>query len=174
MPLAVAAGILSRIVTWIVSASRLLTLAIMAWIASILVISVALRFVFNLSITWVGESCSLLLVWLMLSVAPLGFHEHFHIAIDAITNRASHRVRQWLALFASLCTAAFFTIAFYFGLLSTISEFQVRLVSLPITRGWFTAMLPLSSAAVLLICLDNVLGLIRGRALPQHPGRRPA
>jgi TRAP-type C4-dicarboxylate transport system permease small subunit len=174
LPFAVATGILGRIVVTVVSACRLLTLAIMAWIASILVISVVLRFAFNLTITWVGESCSLLLVWLMLSVAPLGFHEHFHIAIDAVTKRASHRVRLWLALFASLCTAAFFSITLYFGILSTISEFQVRLVSLPITRGWFTVMLPLSSAAVLLVCLDNILTLVRQGRLPGHPDRRSA
>src|ERR1700685_1868481 len=138
------------------SACRLLTIGIRAWLALILVVSVALRFILNASITWVGESCSLLLVWLMLAVAPLGFHEHFHIAIDIVATRASDRVRLPLAMLANLFTAAFFIITFSFGTLSTISEFQVRLVSLPITRGWFAAMLPLSSAAVLLVCLDNI------------------
>ena len=174
MPFALVAAILGRIVAKIVSACRLLAFAIMAWIASILVIRVALRLVLNMSLTWVGESCSLLLVWLMLSVAPLGFHEQFHIAIDIVTNKAPHRVRRWLLLFANLCTGAFFAISFYYGILSTISELQVRLVSLPITRGWFTAMLPVSSAAVLLVCLDNIFTLVCRGDLPPHSSRQPA
>jgi TRAP-type C4-dicarboxylate transport system permease small subunit len=167
-------GIVARIVAIVLRACRLLTIALMLWLASILVISVSLRLLWNLSITWVGESCSLLLVWLMLAVAPLGFHEHFHIAIDLVANRVSHRVYLSLAILANLCTAVFFGITYYFGILSTISEFQVRLVSLPIVRGWFTALLPLSSAAVLLVCLDNVLTLARRKDLPQHPDGRPA
>jgi C4-dicarboxylate transporter, DctQ subunit len=157
-------AIVGRLVAKVLSAARLLTITLMLWIALVLVISVVLRFALNVSVTWVGESCSLLLVWLMLAVAPLGFHEHFHIAIDIVANYVSPRVRLWFALFVNVCTAAFFSITCYFGILSTIFEFQVRLVSLPIPRGWFTIMLPVSSAAVLLVCLDNTLKLVSGRA----------
>jgi TRAP-type C4-dicarboxylate transport system permease small subunit len=169
-----AAELLERTVAAVLRGYRLLTIAIMVWIAGVLVLSVALRLLLNWSLTWVGEACSLLLVWLMLSVAPLGFHEHFHIAIDLVGKRASPRLRRSLGVLTTLCTAAFFAIAGYFGLLSTISEFQVRLVSLPITRGWFMLMLPVSSAAVLLVCLGNLCKLGSRADSASRPGSPPS
>lgn len=168
-----AASGFSRAVARVLALCRLVTLTLIAWLTVILIVSVVMRVLFGTSIAWVEESSSILLVWLMLFVAPLGFHERFHITVGLMSDRTPRRVRILAALLANLCTAAFFAVTLYFGTRSTLSEFDVRLVSLPFARGWVTWVLPVASAAIIAVSLDNVLTVIRLRDIP-HDGAGPA
>ena len=161
LPLTGFQGGLDLLVRRVIRGCEFLTMAIGTWLMVILVVSVFTRYVLNYSLSWVDESSSLLLVWLMLAVAPIGFHENFHISMGFVVENVQRPIRFVLALFINLGTALFFAIAGYYGILSTIIEFGALLFSIPITRGWVTWILPLSSAVILLVCLNNVLAILR-------------
>jgi TRAP-type C4-dicarboxylate transport system permease small subunit len=151
---------LDQLVGWLMRICRYCIIAITGWLTLILVISVFARFVFNYSLAWVDETSSLLLVWLMLTVAPLGFHENFHIALGLRTDTWPHGVRVVLGVVVNLATIAFFSMIAYFGSISTISDFSSQLFSLPVARGWATWVLPVSSIVIVLVCFRNLVVLM--------------
>jgi TRAP-type C4-dicarboxylate transport system permease small subunit len=150
---------LDGLVALLMRGCRFLTVAIMLWLTLVLVTSVLLRVFLDISLTWVDETSSLLLVWLMLAVAPLGFHENFHIAVEVLAENTSPRTRRALGLLINLGGVLFFSITLVFGIASTVIDAQVPLYSLPIARSWMTWMLPASSAAIILVCINNIFGL---------------
>ena len=171
LPLTGFEGGLDRLVRRLIRGCEFLAMAIGIWLMVILVINVFTRYVLNFTLFWVDESSELLLVWLMLAVAPIGFHENFHITMSFLGDVAPRPVRFVLALFTNLGTVLFFVIAGYYGILSTINEFGSSLFSIPIMRGWVTWILPVSSAVILLVCLNNILAVLRlGDKLPAKGG----
>jgi TRAP-type C4-dicarboxylate transport system permease small subunit len=154
---------LTRLVAALMRGCRFLIVAIMLWLTLVLIVSVLMRVVLNVSLTWVDETSSLLLVWLMLAVAPLGFHENFHIAVGLFSENAAPRARMILGLAVNLAVILFFAITLVFGIASTIMDAQMPLYSLHVARSWMTWVLPASSAVIILVCLDNILGLLAER-----------
>ena len=161
---------LDRLVGRLMKLCEYMTIVIGIWLMCALVAAVFFRYVLNSSLTWVDESSSLLLVWLMLSVAPLGFHENFHIRVNAIVDSVPRPLRLVLGLFINACTALLFGIAGYYGVLNTIVELDAELFSIPLMRGWVTWYLPALSAVILLVVLNNVLKTIRLGDLPPMAG----
>jgi TRAP-type C4-dicarboxylate transport system permease small subunit len=161
---------LDRLVKRLMLICRYSIVAIIGWLTLILVVSVFARFVFNYSLAWVDESSSLLLVWLMLAVAPLGFHENFHISLHILSEASPQRMKVLIGTAVNLATIAFFSITAYFGTVSTISDFSAQLFSIPVARGWATWILPVSSVVVMVVCLRNIVVLIKDVAgAPVHP-----
>lgn len=152
---------LDRLVALLMQGCRRLAITLTIWLTIILVVNVFTRYVLNSSLTWVDETSSLLLVWLMWAIAPLGFHENFHISVGVLAEHASRPYRVAIGLFINFATMIFFSITFYYGILSTIAEFNVPLYSIPISRGWMTWVLPASSIVILLVCINNSLAIIR-------------
>jgi TRAP-type C4-dicarboxylate transport system permease small subunit len=164
---------LDRLVKLLMLICRYFIIAIIGWLTLILVISVFARFVFNYSLAWVDESSSLLLVWLMLAVAPLGFHENFHISLHILNEALPPKVKAVIGTAINLATIAFFSLIAYFGTISTISDFSSQLFSIPVARGWATWILPLSSVIVIVVCLRNIVMLFKdaasGSVYPEAP-----
>lgn len=161
---------LDRLVAWIVRACELLTIALGGWLVIALVAGVFFRYVLNNSLTWVDESSSLLLVWLMLVVTPIGFHQGFHIAVNVVVDRAPRRARMVLGLFSTACSMLLFAIAGWYGLPVIVNDFDTQLASIPMMRGWFTFILPVACVAVLLVLLNNAFKIVRRGDLPESTG----
>jgi TRAP-type C4-dicarboxylate transport system permease small subunit len=157
---------LDRLVERLIRGCEIVVIAIGIWLMTALIASVFFRYVLNSSLTWADESSSFLLVWLMLAVAPIGFHQNFHIAVSFLVDRAPRPLRVFLGLFVNSCTALLFGIAGYYGIDQTIIELGTELASMPISRAWFTWVLPAGSAIVLLVCLNNMLKILRRGDLP--------
>lgn len=161
---------LDRLVGHLMRPCEILTIAVGIWLAVVLFVNVFCRFVLNFSLTWVDESSEALLAWLMLAVAPIGFHQNFHINMGVLVESAPRPIRFTVAILINLGVAWFFIIAGYFGVLSTIAEFHRPLFSVPITRGYVTWILPASSALVLLVCFNNLVKVLRLRDMPPSTG----
>jgi TRAP-type C4-dicarboxylate transport system permease small subunit len=158
--------ILEFIVRWIVKICEWMTITIGGWLGFILVVAVFFRYVLNRSLTWSAESSTFLLVWLMLSVAPLGFHEGIHISVDVVVNRFPGPLRRVMGIFINLSAFFLFAVTGYYGIFLAIDHFGTELASIPIKQGWFTSFLPVSCLFVLFVCLNNIVKIIRtGNAL---------
>jgi TRAP-type C4-dicarboxylate transport system permease small subunit len=152
---------LDKLVERMIRGCEIIIVSIGIWLMVAMIASVFFRYVLNSSLTWADESSSFLLVWLMLAVAPIGFHENFHVAVSLVVDRVPRLVRVFLGLFINSCTALLFGIAGYYGIDQTIIEMGTELASMPISRAWFTWALPAGSVAVLLVCLNNMLRILR-------------
>ncbi len=151
---------LDRLVGWLTRFCRISVIIITTWVTVALIFSVCARVIFNNSIAWVDETSSLLLVWLMLAVAPLGFRNNFHISVDVLGEIFPTWGRVATAVIANLAAIIFFSIVTYFGIAATIKEISTPLYSLPIARSWMTWVLPVSSIIIVLVCISNLLNLV--------------
>ena len=158
--------ILDGCVRWIIKICEFITIVIGGWVAFILVVAVFFRYVLNSSLTWSAESSTLLLVWLMLAVAPLGFHEGIHISVDLLATHSPRPIRILLGIFINLCALLLFAITGYFGIFLTIDHFGTELASIPMKQGWFTLFLPISCLFVLVVCINNIVKIIQVRDIP--------
>ena len=147
---------LERLVIAIVRVCEVITIALGAFIAITLVSGVFFRYVLNSSIGWIEEVAPLTLVALMLSVAPIGFHENIHIRVEVLIDRAPRSLRMLLGLFINGAAILLFGIAGWYGVNVAVTDFGTELDSVPIRRGWFTAYLPVASVAVWLVCMNNI------------------
>jgi TRAP-type C4-dicarboxylate transport system permease small subunit len=152
---------LDWIVERVVKVCEYLAIAIGGWVAVSLVVGVFFRYVLNSSLIWVDEIGSLLLVWMMLAVSPIGFHRYIHISVEVVVERLPRRGRVVLGVFMNLCSILLFGIIGYYGVFLAIDEFGTDLASMFIKRGWFTSFMPIASAAVLLVCINNILKILR-------------
>ncbi len=157
---------LDRLVGRLIRGCEVVVIAIGIWLMVTLIAGVFFRFVVNSPIIWVPESSSFLLVWLMLAIAPIGFHENFHISVTVLMDRVPRLARMVLGLFINSCIVLLFGIAGYYGIFNTIIEVGSELSSIPIARAWFTWVLPVGSVVVLLVCLNNVLKIFRRGDVP--------
>jgi C4-dicarboxylate transporter, DctQ subunit len=151
---------LDRLVGWLISFCRVSVIVITTWVTAVLIFSVCARVIFNNSIAWVDETSSLLLVWLMLAVAPLGFRENFHISVDVLGEISPSWGRAATTVISNLAAIIFFSIVGYFGVVSTIKEAETPLFSLPIAFSWVSWVLPASSAIIVLVCISNLLNMV--------------
>lgn len=162
--------LLDRSVERLIRACEIITIVVGIWLMIAMIAGVFFRYVLNNSLTWVDESSGLLLVWLMLAIAPIGFHQHFHIAVTLVVDKAPRLLRIALGIFINASTATLFGIAGYYGIFNTIIEMGSELSSMPFARAWFTWVLPVGSLAILLVCLNNVVRILRSGELPTREG----
>lgn len=162
---------LDRLVGRLIRGCEIIVMAIGIWLMVILIASVFFRYVLNSPIVWVPESSAFLIVWLMLAVAPIGFHQNFHISVVIVVEKAPRPLRVVLGLFINLCTVLLFSVAGYYGIFNTIIEVGSELSSIPLARAWFTWVMPAGSAVVLLVCFNNMLKILRQGDLPTLGGK---
>lgn len=157
---------LELIVKWIIKVCEFLTIIIGGWLAFILVVAVFFRYVLNRSLTWSAESSTFLLVWLVLAVAPLGFHEGIHISVEVLLNWLPRWLRSVLGIFINFSAFLLFAVTGYFGVFLSIDHFGSQLASIPIKQGWFTSFLPISCLFVLFVCIKNIVNILRMGDIP--------
>ena len=79
---------LDRLVGRLIRGCEIIVMAIGIWLMVTLIAGVFFRYVLNSPIIWVPESSAFLIVWLMLAVAPIGFHQNFHISVVIVVEKA--------------------------------------------------------------------------------------
>ena len=152
---------LDALVLRIVRICELIAIFVGGWLTLTLVLGVFFRYVLNSSIGWLSEVSPLMLVVLMLAVAPIGFHENIHISVEVLVAKVARPLRVALVLFG---------VAGWYGAKVVGFDMGRELDSLPIVRAWFTVAMPVASAAVWLVCINNMLKILRLGDLPPRTG----
>lgn len=161
---------LDQLVGGIVRVCEWITIALGGFIAAALVAGVFFRYVLNSSVGWLAEVCPLLLVVLMLTVAPIGFHENIHIRVEVLIDRAPRAARMALGVFINAAAMLLFGIAGWYGMKVAGTDFGTELDSFPVARGWFTGYLPVAAVAVWLVCINNMIKIFRIGDIPARGG----
>lgn len=101
--------ILDRILMWI--AGGLLCLMV-----SVVLIQVAMRYVFNAPTAWSEEFSTLLFVWMTMLGIPLALRHHQHIAIDLLAQKSRGLPKKILAISSNLFFLGTFTAVAYLSI----------------------------------------------------------
>ncbi|MEV8467659.1 TRAP transporter small permease [Fluviibacterium sp. DFM31] len=117
--------------------ARLVVIACMAVMVSIVSAQVIMRYVFNDSIDWADEVSRLTFVATVFLAIPLGLRDGAHVGIDLITRRLPPRVRKGLARVMALLAAAMLLVVFVATIRVAATTWSERLGSLNMTSSVF-------------------------------------
>jgi TRAP-type C4-dicarboxylate transport system permease small subunit len=150
---------LDPIVIPLVRLCEALSVLIGSFVTIALVFSVVSRYAFNYSLGWIEETSSIFMAWMMFLISPVGFHEHIHIGVEFLLEKAPGRIRSGLEALINLGTIALFILVGYYGVSVAQADFSIMMSTLPIARGWFLLVIPFSSAIVVVVCANNLIRL---------------
>lgn len=88
---------------------KFIIVSILSLMASLSMVQVILRYIFNIGWTWVTEILILGFINVSIAAASTGFKNGVHIGVTVLIKRFPYRFKKILAIFASICSIAIFT-----------------------------------------------------------------
>lgn len=139
---------------------ELLTILIGSFLIGSLVVNVILRYAFNYSFGWIDELASVALPSLMFIICVVGFHEKSHIGVSYLLDRIPEKYRQLLEFLINVGIIILFAIVGYYGVFVAKTEMAVVLSTVPLPRGIFFCVIPLTSGAIVIVSINHILAIL--------------
>ena len=159
-----------RCIRFLVRLAALITVLIAFFITIAMILGVFFRFAFNSSIIWTEEISSLLLSVMMFLVIGIGLHERIHISVGVVLDRLPEKGRMLLDLGIQVFCSFFFAIVFWEGLKVAQIGMGMMLATVELPRGVFQYAAPIGCAFAMLVSINNIIKLLRGRQIPPIRG----
>ena len=118
------------------------------------------RYVLNNQSAWTEELAKMLLVWMSLLGASIGFIRKSHLGVDYFVSKLNDKMQIIGQIVVYLLIAAFASIAMiYGGVRLVISTFQAHqlLQALQIETGYFYLALPISGFFIFVFSIETVI-----------------
>jgi len=150
----------------LIKALEFSVIVIMAVLVLDVVWQVFTRFVLNDPSKWTEELANVLLVWVGLLGASLGFVRHVHLGVDYFVNKVHGRARHVIDIVVLVLVIFFAGSVLIYGGGSKI----IAMLSLPVPKltpalqvkqAYFFFVLPLSGFFIVLASLDDLIGKVR-------------
>ena len=122
---------------------------------------VVFRYFLNDPLTWSDELARYLFVWCAFLGWVIAARRRSHLAIGSLPQRASKRVRAFLALFAAAAAIAFAAVLAFYGTRIAVRNFDVDTTALFFTMGAVYAIVPLAAISVGLHALADAGAALR-------------
>lgn len=122
-------------------------------VATLVLLAVILRYVFNSPITWGEELVIGLFTWMVFVGAAAAIRSHMHIRIDVIGGLLARPGLRWLNLVTLLVGIAIIVIMLWACHEYVMQELVVESPMLGVSKAWFAAAMP----SGLLLMLVHVL-----------------
>ncbi|HQM90291.1 MAG: TRAP transporter small permease [Syntrophobacterales bacterium] len=130
------------------------------------------RYVFNWTPEWSEELARYLFVWVTFIGSALIMGESGHLAVQFVPNHfKGTAVGKALEVLINLCGYVFIFILFFQGAKMTrVMTFQIS-PGMEIPMSWVYAVIPLSSALMLLYLVKDTVRIVKGFSGPGGEGR---
>ncbi len=130
------------------------------------------RYVFNWTPEWSEELARYLFVWVTFIGSALIMGESGHLAVQFVPNHfKGTAVGKALEVLINLCGYVFILILFFQGAKMTrVMTFQIS-PGMEIPMSWVYAVIPLSSALMLLYLVKDTVRIVKGFSGPGGEGR---
>lgn len=132
------------------------------------IISVILRYLFNISFVQSEEAITLIFIATSYFGMALGIREHDHIAISYFAERLPGRLKKAAQVWVMLVISGTSLVVLQYSLVWIDRVGAVPSPALQLPWGWFYAMVPVSSGIVIFYALVNIAALF----LPVVPAHR--
>ena len=119
--------------------------------------AVFFRFVLNDPFIWSDEAVKLVFAWFCFAGMSVIARRTMHLRVDVIDHFVGHRLKTALRLFASLFVLGTAVLLFVTGIQLSLSQAGNQFASMPISRAWSFAALPVGA----LLMAHRVLVLVR-------------
>ncbi|HEX7271894.1 MAG TPA: TRAP transporter small permease [Casimicrobiaceae bacterium] len=149
---------------WLKLAERMLdalAVALFALMFGVVILQVALRYVFNHPLVWTDEAAAYFLVWISFLGWTMASRKRIHIGIAFVVERLPGGARRALHAFWAAAAVVFAIVLFVVGIAITRANGDVRMVS--IDFAFWPVYLAAPSAAVFLFvyALRDLLQIVR-------------
>ena len=132
---------------------------------------VGFRYLLGDPLTWSDELARYLFVWCALLGWIIAARRRSHLAIGTLPERASPRVRAFLALLAAAAAVTFAAVLTFYGTRIALRNLDVDTTTLFFTIGVVYAIVPLAAIAVGLHALADGYGALRALTAPGADAR---
>ena len=132
--------------------------------------AVVFRFVLNDPFIWSDEAVKLVFAWFCFAGMSVIARHSMHLRVDVIDHLVGPRLKTSLRLFANLFVLGTAGLLFVTGIQLCISQAGNQFASMPISRAWSFAALPVGA----LFMAHRVLALVRADMLELRQGARRA
>ena len=128
--------------------------------------AVFFRFVLNDPFIWSDEAVKLVFAWFCFSGMSVVARHTMHLRVDVIDHLTGQRMQRLLRLFANLFVAGTAVLLFVTGVQLCIIQAGNQFASMPISRAWSFASLPVGAS----LMAYNLLPLLREDLLALRQG----
>lgn len=118
------------------------------------------RYVLSNASSWTEELATILLVWVSLLGASVGFIRKSHLGIDYLANKLAEIPRSVLDIAVYLLVSAFASVVMIYGgsiLVSRTLQLHQTTPALGLERGYVYMVLPLSGIFILIFSLFTIV-----------------
>ena len=122
------------------------------------IISVFLRYVFNISFVWSEEILTMVFVATTFFGAALGMREHEHIAISHFVDKASPRLRRVFVVSSQIIIIMVSLFVIYYSLRLIGKVGRIPSPATGISKGVYYSMIPISFAITIFYAIINIIG----------------
>ncbi len=153
-------GVIIKLKTWLVKALELTVILIMGFLVVDVVWGVFTRYVLGHQSPWTEELAKMLLIWVALLGASVGFIRESHLGVDYFVSKLSERWRIAGRLVVYLLTAVFASIVLIYGgyrLVSLTLENGQPSPALNIEMGHVYLAIPISGVFIVLFSIETLI-----------------
>jgi TRAP-type transport system small permease protein len=138
-----------------------LAVVLFALMFGVVILQVALRYVFNHPLVWTDEAAAYFLVWISFLGMALASRKRIHIGIGFIVDRLPLAVRRALHVFWAAAAAIFAVLLFVVGVLITRANGDVRMVSIDFTFWPVYLAVPIAAVFLFVYSLRDLVHIVR-------------
>ncbi len=130
----------------------------------LVLVQVILRYVFNLSISWIEEAVRYIVVWMSFVGASMGLRNKAHIAVDLLLTVLPKKPARAVAITGALCGSIFSIVLIWYGLALVQHALAMEQLSSAMLApmGWVYVILPVSGLFLLIRFVQMMWALITG------------
>lgn len=151
-----------------VNLDSLLASAALIVMTLIALTAVVFRFVLNDPFIWSDEAVKLVFAWFCFAGMSVIARNSMHLRVDVIDHFVGPRLKTALRLFANLFVLGAAGLLFVTGVQLCITQAGNQFASMPISRAWSFAALPVGA----LFMAHRVLALVRADVMELRRGAR--
>lgn len=150
------ADFLAQIETWLVAA---LGLALVA----VVFLGVLYRYVLREPLAWAYELSILMFIWVTFLGASLGIHKNAHVTFDFLTLGMSPMAQRIVRTIGMLLVFALAISGVIYGSRVFTNTISQRFQTIPFSRGWMYAGLPVGMALMAVHAVERALAIATGK-----------
>ncbi len=123
--------------------------------------AVFFRYVMNAALPWPEEVAGYLLVWISFLGAYLALRRDGHISFDMLLEKLPRPAERGVRVLIDLILIGFFAIILVLSIrmISVVGATEIETAEIP--QGVFMAVLPVSSAVIIVALIADIAGLVR-------------
>ena len=138
-----------------------LAVVVFALMFGVVILQVALRYVFNHPLVWTDEAAAYFLVWISFLGMALASRKRIHIGISFVVDRLPSAGRRALHIFWAAAAAIFAVLLFVVGVLITRANGDVRMVSIDFAFWPVYLVVPIAAVLLFVYSLRDLVQIVR-------------